>query len=270
MTLLMRDSIDPFAIPLTNLAAVAGYADGSFVWSSAGWALFPPPIVSLSIVVDAANQGDILDVERFDAVPGDCPGWADRFNRPGRRRPTIYCNRDTIGAVRQAMGTRPFDWWCATLDGTQNVAGAVAVQYAGSAQTGANYDESIIWDASWIGQQLPGGDMAAAVRPDGSAIDYFVVKADTSLDHYVWTFAGGMQFNNNLAGGLVPNSVSATWVGTELVVFAQSPDGTIWAIVFDGNAWSNWASQGIKGALPSGGAVMPHTHPFSGTTGNPA
>lgn len=146
----MRDSIDPFAIPLANLAAVAGYADGIFEWTSAGWARFPPSVVPLSIVVFAGDQGDILDVEMGDASPADCPGWADRFDRPNRRRPTIYSNRSTIGAIRQAMGSRPFDWWAATLDGNQDVPGAVAVQYAGSDLTGGAFDESIIVDPGWI------------------------------------------------------------------------------------------------------------------------
>lgn len=149
--LLLRDSTDPFAIPLQGLAAVAGYGDGAWTWSSAGWARFPPPVVSLSIVVSAADVGDILDVEQGDAAPGDCPGWADRFRRPGRRRPTIYCNRGTIAAVRQAMGSRPFDWWAATLDGTVDVAGAVAVQARGADLTGGAYDESVILDPSWVG-----------------------------------------------------------------------------------------------------------------------
>jgi hypothetical protein len=152
----MRDSIDPFAIPLTNLAAVAGYGDGTFMWSSAGWARFPPSVVRLSIVVSAADQGDILDVEIGDASPADCPGWADRFDRPNRRLPTIYSNLNTIGAVRGAMGSRPFDWWAATLDGNQNVPGAVAVQYADANITGGNFDESVIVDPGWIGLSVPG------------------------------------------------------------------------------------------------------------------
>lgn len=159
--MILRDSIDPNHIPLNGLSAVAGYGDGLYQWSSSGWARFPSSIVPLSIVVNPANRGDILDVESYDATPADTPGWADRFHRPGRRAPTIYCNRSTIGAVRAAMGSRPFDWWAATLDGTQNVPGAVAVQYAGSSITGANYDESVILDPTWIGA---GGPLPMALR----------------------------------------------------------------------------------------------------------
>src|SRR5260370_7623371 len=161
MTLLMRDSITAADIPLEGLTVVAGYGNGVYAWSSADWARFPPPIVPLSVVVSADGVGDVLDVEKGDATPADCPGWADRFNRPGRRLPTIYSSRSSISWIRQAMGSRPFDWWVATLDGTQDIAGAVAVQYCGAAGSGdpcettGHYDESIILDPSWVGPEDP-------------------------------------------------------------------------------------------------------------------
>lgn len=161
MGLVMRDSDDPFAIPIEGLAAVAGYADGRAQWSSEGWARFPRSVVPLSIVLDARHQGDILDVERGAASPADCPGWCDRFRRPARRRPTIYCNRATIESVRQAMRGRPFDWWEATLDGTLGWEGAVAVQLRGAAdshdpaRTSGHFDESVILDPGWIGIEVP-------------------------------------------------------------------------------------------------------------------
>jgi len=154
----LRDSTTAADIPLEGLAAAGGYGDGRYAWSSADWVRFERAgIPALVIVVNAAHAGDVLDVERGDAAPGDTPGWADRFRRAGRRRPTIYCNRSDIAAVRQAMGGRPFDWWAATLDGTTTgTSGAVAVQWKGSNRTGGHYDESIILDDGWIG----GGDVA--------------------------------------------------------------------------------------------------------------
>src|SRR5215471_12036489 len=152
MVLIMRDSTEPFDIPVDGLAAVAGYGDGKFTWSSAGWARFAAPIVPLSIVISGADRGDILDVEPGCADPSECPDWADRFDRPGRRRPTIYCNRDTIDTVRRFMGGRQFDWWAATLDGTRDVPDAVAVQFAGESLTGGHYDESVVLDPAWAGR----------------------------------------------------------------------------------------------------------------------
>ena len=159
--LLLRDSIDAPLIP-RDTPVIAGYGDGRYCWSPAWkasgglpaganwWDLFPRS-VQLVIVVNAANAGDVLDVEWGDASPADVPGWCDRFNRPGRRAPTIYCDRNTWPMVQQAAGGRRVDYWIGTLDGTRDVAGAVAVQYT---DTGA-YDESVIHDPSWVGLEDP-------------------------------------------------------------------------------------------------------------------
>jgi len=174
----MRDSTYPEDIPLEGLDVVAGYADGIYEWSSAGWSRFTPPIIPLSIVVFASDVGDILDVERGNAAPSDVPGWLDRFNRPGRRRGTVYCNRNTIAEVRMWAGARPFDWWAATLDGTTDgTDGAVAVQWKGSDRTGGHYDESVILDDSWAGS-VPAPAPAPAPVPH-SANTYTVVPGDT-------------------------------------------------------------------------------------------
>jgi hypothetical protein len=147
----LYDSVDATQIP-RDAPAVAGYGDGAFIWSpswrdgSNWWDLFPSA-AQLVIVVNAAHQGDVLDIERFDAAPADAPGWADRFARPGRRRPTLYHSRDLRDQVLAAMAGRPYDWWAATLDGTQDVPGAVAVQYLNT----PGYDLSVVHDLSWIG-----------------------------------------------------------------------------------------------------------------------
>lgn len=143
--MLMRDSVSAGAIPL-DTPVVAGYADGLYQWSASDWGRFPNS-VQLSIAVHPATSADILDVETGDATPDDCPGWVDRFHRGGRRRPTIYCNRTTWPQVKWALGARQVDYWISTLDGTQTVPGAVAVQY----KDFGGYDESIIQDPSWVG-----------------------------------------------------------------------------------------------------------------------
>lgn len=143
--MIMRDSVTAGRIP-PGTPVVAGYADGNYAWTSADWAEHADA-VCLSIAVHPGTQADILDVENGDATPQDVPGWIDRFQRPGRRRPTVYCSRSAIAAVRAATGAREFDWWAATLDGTTAVPGAVAVQYVDY----GGYDESTILDPSWVG-----------------------------------------------------------------------------------------------------------------------
>ena len=170
MSLILRDSITASDIPLGGLAAAAGYGDGPWTWSSADWARFDQAgIPVLSIVINAANQGDVLDVETSDATPEECPGWRARFKRPARRAPTFYCNRITWPKIVNALGinaARQCDWWISTLDGTLDVyygqrgvappsgLRVVAVQWKGSAQTGGHYDESIILDSEWIGSDM--------------------------------------------------------------------------------------------------------------------
>lgn len=167
-----RDSIDARAIPPSDV--VAGYGDGEWPWSpswwdgSNGWDLHPEA-QHLVVVVSAAHEGDGLDVERGDATPADVPDWVKRWKRAtGWRAAVLYCNRETwpeVVAALVAAGIDPagplVDWWIASLDGTTTVTvpdGAkppVAIQVRGSAQTGGNYDESIILDPSWV----PGGNV---------------------------------------------------------------------------------------------------------------
>lgn len=155
--LLMRDSVTAADIPLEGLAAVAGYADGLYAWSAVDWARFPASVARLSIAVHPQDAGDVLDVETGDAVPSDVPGWCDRFNRPGRRAPTIYCNLGNWQAVRMAVGTRAVDYWIADYPGTTDPAaippmpGAVAQQF----HDFGGYDESVIFDPTWLGAIPP-------------------------------------------------------------------------------------------------------------------
>jgi hypothetical protein len=249
MTLLMRDSDNP----LDNLAAVAGYADGGAQWSSEGWKRFEGHnIVPLSIVLSAANLGDILDVESGGASPEDCPGWADRFSRPGRRGPTIYCNRSTIAAVRRAMGSRSFDWWAATLDGTKDVPNAVAVQYCGAAdsqdpcRTSGHYDESVILDESWIGEGHP----VAPPQPEPTkATDHwwgpYVEGADQVVElgsrcHAPVFQTGGHWFRNTTVIGVPQIGEFAEWT------LANRVNG-VWFVMDESGGTQ---SQGPMGRLP--------------------
>lgn len=175
--MIMRDSTTASHIPL-DTPVVAGYVDGFYAWSTADWALFPHAI-RLTIATRSSNQADILDVENGNATPSEAAGWVDRFDRPNRRRPTIYCSRSAWPQVRWALGARVVDYWISTLDGTQDVPGAVAVQYIDV----GSYDESIILDTSWVTDMTL--DTARTIvwawfpsilnrRPEGqSAVDYW-------------------------------------------------------------------------------------------------
>jgi len=234
MTLVMRDSITASDIPLAGLDAVGGYGDGPRMWSSQDWARFPDGIVPLSIVINAAHQGDILDVETSDATPDQCPGWVQRFNRPNRRAPTFYCNRVTWPTIVNAVGlavARRCDWWISTLDNTQDVyyghrgtappggLNVVAIQWKGSAETGGHYDESVILDASWIGVGRGGGSVIVDDFSDGTLVwmhhsmqDELFGAVDPS---------GQQAFVNAVRGGTGLNAIYDGW--------AKLPQAQAWA-----------------------------------------
>jgi hypothetical protein len=153
VTRTMYDSVEPTVIP-GNAEVVAGYVDGFYSWVPEGWARFPNATKVRIAVFASTNDGDVLDVENGDATPAQARSWLQMRAAAGVARPTIYCNRSTRSAVEAACVGIPHDLWIATLDGTQNVPGAVAVQYAGSAITGHNYDVSVVTDDTW-----PGGPM---------------------------------------------------------------------------------------------------------------
>lgn len=282
MKVIARDSIDPFAIPLDGLTSAWGYGDGLWIWSSTGWARFQPPIVPLSIVVDPQNSGDILDVENGDARPGDCPGWADRFDRPGRRLPTLYSARGTdasgrvdwsiIQAIIDAMAGRPFDWIMATLDGTTDYTGSpkvpVAIQARGAAQTGGNYDESIILDPTWIGiQSIPApvpkptpppvpqeeemSGPVAFVGSFNSQQHIFQVRSQaTGLEHW-WQVGQSWQAPEVLPGTAgkiaagAPILASATAVPGQLQVWAPLADGSGSYHAWQAAGAATWSSETV-------------------------
>lgn len=166
MPKLMYDSVDASSIP-ADAEVVAGYGDGSISqWSSDDWARFPNAI-ALSIVVNPADSGDVLDVERGDASPGDCPGWIARYDRPVFKVPTIYCNRSNRAAIEAACQGLTYDLWVATLDGTTDEPGAAAVQY----QNTPGYDVSLC--SSWW-PRMPAGsaqDTVTGVSVGGAVYD---------------------------------------------------------------------------------------------------
>ncbi len=193
--MLMYDSVSASLIP-TTAEVVAGYADGLYAWSAADWARFPNA-VKLSIAVHPANQADVLDIENGDATPSDAPGWCDRFHRPGRRRPTLYCSRAAWPSVKYFVGARQVDYWISTLDGTQTVAGAVAVQYTDTGQ----YDLSNIQDPTWVearmtsDQDIARGlvyDLRAALLGDGPGSPNEAAAIEAYVAGVVGNVEGGL------------------------------------------------------------------------------
>jgi hypothetical protein len=162
----MRDSTSPADIPVNGTQLAAGYVNGPYAWPAGGWGRFPAARPVRIDVLGTAPGADVLDVEpRRVSVPDGVRWLPKALAVPGRSDlPVIYCNRTdraTFTTAAKAAGFTPgahFNWWVATLDGTRTVADmnhVVAVQYAGTTQTGGHYDESLVYDAAWKADDVP-------------------------------------------------------------------------------------------------------------------
>ena len=166
MTRIMRDSTTAGDIPLHGLDLVAGYRNGTYEWSDADWQRFPG-IGHAYIDVNGTHAADagVLDVETGDATVTTAVTWAkQRLALKPDYPPVIYCNRSTLTPLFNALNAaglevvKHFRLWVATLDGTKTLAdmtGVTAIQYAGQAQTGGHYDESIVYDGTWHAPKTP-------------------------------------------------------------------------------------------------------------------
>jgi hypothetical protein len=182
----LHDSITAADIP-PDAVAVAGYVDGSYVWTAADWDLFPNAY-KLRIAISAStNDGDVLDVETGDATPTQAPGWVAMRRAAGLARPILYCGRWQWPALRAAMAAagQEADYWIAQYTGAPHlIEGAVAVQWAGDATSGGHYDLSDI-DDTWVhGKEAPmfnppiGPFPAVREWPDGG---WLAVGVDGSM-----------------------------------------------------------------------------------------
>lgn len=137
----MLDSVNPYSIP-ANAPIVAGYVDGLYTWSPAGWARFSGQRVS--ITVKGAAGARVADVEGGDLTPSEGRLWAAQEVAAGRR-PTLYVSRSEWPEVAGIAGC---DYWIADWTGKQHlVPGSVATQWS----PGGPYDTSEtdgVWPAT--------------------------------------------------------------------------------------------------------------------------
>jgi hypothetical protein len=171
LTALMYDGIDALAAGIArqfpDVTKIAGYINGRYAWSQAEWNLFPhADHVTISITA-AANAGDVLDVEVGDASPDQTAGWIAMRKAAGLYRPTIYCSRSVIPAVRAGTGSyilgRDYDIWVADYTGSPHQVAAPGTPSALCAATQyestANWDASMVYDPAWPHRKPPAPGM---------------------------------------------------------------------------------------------------------------
>lgn len=154
MTRTMYDAITPTHIP-HDAEMVAGYVGGrwpSYYGYTDGDGNHIPSIrdqfpnaVHVSIAVEANQDADVLDVERYDATPAQAPAWVERQRKRGAQ-PTVYCSESVWPDVRHAFNAANVadpDYWIANYDGHAVIPdGAVAKQYENT----PGYDVSLVAD----------------------------------------------------------------------------------------------------------------------------
>lgn len=222
------DSTDPFSIP-ADAPAVAGYIDGIFGpdharfgqpgWDASSWDRFSTRLKVRIAVNPNTNDGHVGDVEGGDMTPDTAPSWARmRLQATGWPAVGLYVNRANWGATRSATAGLPIRWWVATLDGTESVEGALAVQYAGSDRSGGNFD------LSNVNPQFYGGWFMGILGPDDLAAVKALLDAGTAPGQSDWAHTSQAvlataQQNQNLLNDL--ESKVKALVGSSGITEAQ-------------------------------------------------
>ena len=161
MARLMYDSTNPFDIPRTA-HAVAGYVDGLYAWSQAGWDYHGAPLKVRIAVNPATMNAHVLDVEQGDATIAQAVAWV-KAQRALGKTPALYMSRGIVPAAEaafRAAGMAYPLWWIAEWTGTSHeLGGAIATQYDHPPHSGGHYDLSTVADY-W-----PGIDPAPVPAP---------------------------------------------------------------------------------------------------------
>lgn len=166
----MLDSTNPFAIP-ADAPIVAGYVDGLYQWSAAGWARFAGKRVT--ITVKGVPKARVADCERGDLTPAQAKTWA-AWEIDAGRRPTIYVSRSDWPEVEGLDGV---DYWVADWTGTPHLLpGSVATQYS----PGGPYDSSVtngVWPATDAPPGPPAHSLGDMVTPTPSGDGYWLIDS---------------------------------------------------------------------------------------------
>lgn len=217
----MYDSVTPADIPSSALM-IAGYVDGPYRWSAAGWARFPNAVKVRIATRASTNDGNCLDVERGDASPLEAPEWVEMRRRAGVW-PSVYCNQlfgwsDVRQAFRNAGVIEP-PYWVARYNNVKTIpADAVAKQYANSTMAGGHYDLSVVADY-W-----PGIDEGVNVlTPEDGAVKWTAASPyDQAVEsHSVAQWLGSAEFRTRRFDDLLNQLI--TKLDALLEVIRQQP-----------------------------------------------
>lgn len=153
----VNSDAEAIAKDFPDAAMVAGYVNGKYAWSESDWSRFPKAAhVEISITA-SADAGDVLDVEAGDATPDEAVEWIRKRKGSGYARPTVYCSKAAIPAVRKATGDyilgRDYDIWVADWTEEPHEVTAPGLPHALCAATQyentRGYDVSVVYSEGW-------------------------------------------------------------------------------------------------------------------------
>lgn len=169
----MYDGINSLAAGIArqfpDAPKVAYYVDGIYAWSQAEIGLFPRADHVTIAVRASTNAGDVLDVERYDASPDQAEGWIAMRKAAGLYRPTVYCSRAVVPAVRVGTGRfvlgTDYDLWVADYDGSEASVypGLAAKQFRSTSE----WDQSVVYDLEWPHRKAPAPPQPPSAWPAG-------------------------------------------------------------------------------------------------------
>lgn len=144
---LMFDSVNAQQIPL-DAEVVAGYIDGRYAWGSTDWDRFPNA-EKVTITVLGDISANVADVETGDLTPADGRKFIIDKQAAGYHGATIYCNRDSLSAVRTAcQGLAYYIWVADWTNAPHEINGTIGTQYENDRVL--NVDLSMIYSQDWL------------------------------------------------------------------------------------------------------------------------
>lgn len=188
-----------------NPDGVFAYVDGKYRNYGEALVMFPHATV-VSVAVDPAHDAQVLDCEKGDATPEQCPSWAVRQRVRGSV-PYVYCSGSAWPAVKDAFDrhqvTQP-EYGIAIYDGIREippgarykqiggVLGKYDINVVSDHMPGIDPDEDTMDDATItklakaIGGEVADQLLAALVPiPSGGSISYG--SAVGATEHYTQT-----------------------------------------------------------------------------------
>jgi hypothetical protein len=242
---LMPDGINSLAAGIARAfpgaALVAGYVDGDYAWSQADWGLFPGADHVLVSVRAADGVGDVLDVENGDATPEQTAGWITARKAAGLYRPTVYCDLETVPAVRAGTGSYilgvDYDIWVASYDGSQDAPGVPGLPPAEFAakqyESTAGWDLSAVYDDGWPHRKAPAPPLLPAPKGTSASPWLFIDLSCAEVD-------GATGYSFEVRQGGTVREYSGT--GTSCRTGNLKPGSYEWRVSADGGEWTEWTA----------------------------